>query len=1208
MPVRRGIFVAPFDELADPRRLAALAARAEARGWDGVFLWDHVSYDAPVRAVLDPWVALAAIATATERVVLGPLVTPLARRRVQKLARETATLDLLSGGRLVLGAGLGGDRGGELSAWGEEEDPRARAALLDDGLARLDELWAGGFEPRPVVSPARPRIPVWLAARWPNRRPVARAARWDGVFPIDARARRAHRARRRAPRAAGRDARRLRRRRHEPAGDRPRALGRGRGDLVPDGLGPAAGGRGRRGGRRGRPRRRVTVLLGLDIGTGGARAVAVGEDGGLVAEATASYPLATPRPGWTEQDPADWWAAAQEVLGRVAGAVGREAVAGLGLTGQMHGSVFLGARDEVLRPALLWNDQRTAAQCAWITERVGAARLLEVAGNPALTGFQAPKVRWLLDEEPEVAARVRTVLLPKDHVRLRLTGERATDASDASGTLLLDVRARDWSDELLEALEIPRAWLPAVREGTEPAGSAARRGGGRARAAAGAAGRRGRRRQRRGGGRRRRRRRGARVLLDRHERRRLRPARRLHAGPLGPRARLLPRAPGRLPPHGRDAVGGRVPGLVARPGRRRRVLRRPRRRGGGRGAGGRGPGLPALPQRRAHAAPRPPRPRRLRGPRAAPHAGAPDARGDGGRGALAARRPGGHAGARDRGRGRPRRRRRRALPALARGSRPTSSAGRSAARRPTRGRPTARRCSAASRPASSPTRRRRPASCGCATRSRSPTRPGSAATTSCTRATPRCTRPCATRCTSSPTTRGERPSPARVTSGRRRGPYADMRLLSVNVGQPREVDWRGTRRSGPRSGSPRSPTAGGSAGSTSPATPRPTSSRTAASTAPSTSTTSPPTATGSASWAATTSCHGQFGENFTVEGLPDDEVCVGDRYRIGGALFEVTQPRVTCYKVGIRLDEPRMPALLYAHGRPGFYLRVLEEGEVGAGDAIERVAAGPEAMTVARGQRAALPARATTAPALERALRDPGAARGLAALVPGAARAARGRARTGNRGPRAAERRAAGVARAAAVPGRRRRTARRRRSRRSRSSPSTARPLPPFRPGQFLDRARAPARRAARAAAQLLAVRPRRDGAPATGISVKREPGGAVSAYLHDHVARRRRARGRRAARDVHARRPGRRRARRARSAPASARRRCWPCSRASRRRGHEPRGLVDPRRAQPRRARVRRRGAPPPRGPAGRAVARPLQPSGADRRAGPRLRRARAT
>ena len=215
----------------------------------------------------------------------------------------------------------------------------------------------------------------------------------------------------------------------------------------------------------------MSVLLGLDVGTGGTRAVAVREDGDLVAEATASYPLATPRPGWTEQDPAAWWAAAQEVLGRLAAEVGRDEVAGLGLTGQMHGSVFLDDRDEVLRPALLWNDQRTAAQCAWITERVGAARLLEVAGNPALTGFQAPKVRWLIDEEPAVAARVRTVLLPKDFVRLRLTGERATDASDASGTLLLDVRARDWSGELLEALEIPRAWLPDVREGTEQAGA-----------------------------------------------------------------------------------------------------------------------------------------------------------------------------------------------------------------------------------------------------------------------------------------------------------------------------------------------------------------------------------------------------------------------------------------------------------------------------------------------------------------------------------------------------------------------------------------------------------------------------------------------------------------------------------------------------------------------------------------------------------------
>jgi alkanesulfonate monooxygenase SsuD/methylene tetrahydromethanopterin reductase-like flavin-dependent oxidoreductase (luciferase family) len=182
MTPRFGIFLAPFDELADPRRLADVAARAEEHGWDGVFLWDHVAYDAPVRAVADPWVAMSAMACATERVLLGPLVTPLARRRIQKLARETVTLDHLSGGRLVFGAGLGGDRGGELSRFGEEVDPRARAHLLDEGLARLEAYWGGELEPRPVQ---RPRIPVWLAARWPNRRPVRRAARWDGLFPID---------------------------------------------------------------------------------------------------------------------------------------------------------------------------------------------------------------------------------------------------------------------------------------------------------------------------------------------------------------------------------------------------------------------------------------------------------------------------------------------------------------------------------------------------------------------------------------------------------------------------------------------------------------------------------------------------------------------------------------------------------------------------------------------------------------------------------------------------------------------------------------------------------------------------------------------------------------------------------------------------------------------------------------------------------------
>lgn len=178
---RRAIFVAPFDELADPRLLASLAADAEAAGFDGFFLWDHIVYSAPTSAVLDPWVAMAAIATATERIVTGPLVTPIARRRPHKLARETVTLDLLSGGRTVLGVGLGSDTHGELGPFGEETEPRALAALLDDGLAKIIDYWSGGFVPGPVQ---QPRIPIWAAARWPNRRPVRRAARLDGLFPI----------------------------------------------------------------------------------------------------------------------------------------------------------------------------------------------------------------------------------------------------------------------------------------------------------------------------------------------------------------------------------------------------------------------------------------------------------------------------------------------------------------------------------------------------------------------------------------------------------------------------------------------------------------------------------------------------------------------------------------------------------------------------------------------------------------------------------------------------------------------------------------------------------------------------------------------------------------------------------------------------------------------------------------------------------------
>ncbi len=180
--MKRGIFIAPFDELSEPGVVADLAARAEQRGWDGFFLWDHVAYRAPVTALADPWITMAAIAMRTERIVTGPLVTPLPRRRIHQLARETVTLDRLSGGRLVLGVGVGSERTGEFdpARFGEEGDMKARAKLLDDGLEQLLAYWGGEFEPRPLD-----RIPIWVAARWPNRKPLRRAARHDGVFPID---------------------------------------------------------------------------------------------------------------------------------------------------------------------------------------------------------------------------------------------------------------------------------------------------------------------------------------------------------------------------------------------------------------------------------------------------------------------------------------------------------------------------------------------------------------------------------------------------------------------------------------------------------------------------------------------------------------------------------------------------------------------------------------------------------------------------------------------------------------------------------------------------------------------------------------------------------------------------------------------------------------------------------------------------------------
>jgi xylulokinase len=208
------------------------------------------------------------------------------------------------------------------------------------------------------------------------------------------------------------------------------------------------------------------ALVGVDVGTTGVKAVALSRDGEVLAVAEEEYPLSLPQPGWAEQDPEDWWRATERALASLG--VDR---ASIGLTGQMHGLVLLDAADTVLRPAILWNDQRTSAECEEIEAAVGRERLLELTGNRALTGFTAPKLLWVRKHEPDVWARAHHVLLPKDYVRLRLTGERVIDAAEASGTLLFDVAGRRWSEEVCDALDVPLDWLPPVRESSEVGGA-----------------------------------------------------------------------------------------------------------------------------------------------------------------------------------------------------------------------------------------------------------------------------------------------------------------------------------------------------------------------------------------------------------------------------------------------------------------------------------------------------------------------------------------------------------------------------------------------------------------------------------------------------------------------------------------------------------------------------------------------------------------
>lgn len=209
------------------------------------------------------------------------------------------------------------------------------------------------------------------------------------------------------------------------------------------------------------------LLLGIDISTTGAKALLIDPRGDVVSSATTPLTLSTPRPLWSEQDPHEWWAGVVTSIRRAlneAGAEGRD-IAAIGLTGQMHGLVLLDEIGEVLRPAILWNDQRTGPQCDEIRARLGQQRLIEITGNDALTGFTAPKILWVQQNEPAIYARARHILLPKDYIRYKLTGEYAVDRAGGSGTILFDLKQRTWSEEVCRALEIPMEWLPPTFEG-----------------------------------------------------------------------------------------------------------------------------------------------------------------------------------------------------------------------------------------------------------------------------------------------------------------------------------------------------------------------------------------------------------------------------------------------------------------------------------------------------------------------------------------------------------------------------------------------------------------------------------------------------------------------------------------------------------------------------------------------------------------------
>lgn len=216
----------------------------------------------------------------------------------------------------------------------------------------------------------------------------------------------------------------------------------------------------------------MSLFLGIDVSTTGSKALLINRDGEVLGSTTNPHPLSNPRPLWSEQNPEDWWLAVSASVRQALlnSNISGEAVSAIGLTGQMHGLVLLDEQKQPLRPAILWNDQRCAAECDEIRARIGRQRLIQITGNEALTGFTAPKVVWVKNHEPEIFARARHLLLPKDFIRFKLTGSLTMDKADGSGTMLFDLKSRDWSAEILDALGIPSEWLPLTFEGHQVTG------------------------------------------------------------------------------------------------------------------------------------------------------------------------------------------------------------------------------------------------------------------------------------------------------------------------------------------------------------------------------------------------------------------------------------------------------------------------------------------------------------------------------------------------------------------------------------------------------------------------------------------------------------------------------------------------------------------------------------------------------------------